>query len=127
LDVLEAHKRTTPLATLIFDECYLDTKSLRQILSTPEKLKHLTLGENVFNIHHSHELLPKLSPHPQEALEAIAPVAHSLETLVHLDSKWRLNPSNHHIARQRVAGDGLRSTRSKRWSATRGPSSTRQS
>lgn len=108
LEILEAHEKSTPLATLIFDECYLETKSLRQILSTPEKLKHLTLGENVFNIHHSHDLCPRLSPHPKEALEAIAPVAHSLETLIHLDSKWRLNPSNHHIARQRIAGDGMR-------------------
>lgn len=108
LEVLEPHKRTTPLATLVFDECYLETKSLRQILSTPEKLKHLTLGENVFNIHHSHDLLPKLSPYPQEALEAIAPVAHSLETLSHLDSRWRINPANHIVARKRISGNGMR-------------------
>ncbi|KAF3032380.1 hypothetical protein E8E12_002518 [Didymella heteroderae] len=108
LEVLEPHKRTTPLTTLIFDECNLETGSLQQILSAPEKLKHLTLGENVFNINRSHDLSPKLSPHPQEALEAIAPVAHSLETLVHLDSKWRLNPENHHIARQRITGEGMR-------------------
>jgi hypothetical protein len=108
LEVLESHKSTTPLTTLIFDECNLETKSLRQILSAPEKLKHLTLGENVFNINRSVELSPKLSPHPLDALDALAPVAHSLETLVHLDSKWRLNPENHHIARQRITGDGMR-------------------
>lgn len=108
LEVLESHEKSTPLTTLIFDECYLETTSLRQILSTPEKLKHLTLGENAFNIHHSHEISPKLSPNPEDALEALAPVAHSLETLIHLDSKWRLNPSNPHIARRRIAGPGMR-------------------
>ncbi|KAF1925052.1 uncharacterized protein M421DRAFT_70940 [Didymella exigua CBS 183.55] len=108
LEVLGPHQRTTPLTTLIFDECNLETTSLQQILSTPEKLRRLTIGENVFNIDRSVELSPKLSPHPLEALQALAPVAHSLETLVHLDSKWRLNPENHHIARQRITGDGMR-------------------
>lgn len=112
LDVLEPHRRTTPLTTLIFDECNLDPGSLRQVLSAPEKLKHLTLGENVFNINRSAELAPRLSPEPLAALEAIAPVAHSLESLTHLDSKWRLDPDNHTVSRRRITGDGLRNFRS---------------
>ncbi|UPX19994.1 uncharacterized protein EKO05_0010241 [Ascochyta rabiei] len=108
LEVLESHKRTTPLTTLIFDECNLEPKSLLHILGTPEKLKHLTLGENVFNINRSVECSPKLSPDPLAALEAIAAVAHSLESLTHLDSKWRLASENHMIARRRLPGDGMR-------------------
>ena len=108
LDVLESHKNTTPLTTLIFDECNLQTNSLRQILGTPEKLKNLTLGENIFNINRSQELSPRLSPDPVAALEAIAPVAHSLESLTHLDSKWRIHPGKFAITRKRITGEGLR-------------------
>ena len=108
LDVLESHKNTTPLTTLIFDECNLQVNSLRQILGTPEKLKNLTLGENIFNINRSQELSPRLSPDPVAALEAIAPVAHSLESLTHLDSKWRINPGKFAITRKRITGEGMR-------------------
>ncbi|XPS81065.1 hypothetical protein M3J09_013008 [Ascochyta lentis] len=108
LELLESHKRKTPLTTLIFDECNLEPKSLLHILGTPEKLKHLTLGENVFNINRSVECSPRLSPDPVAALEAIAAVAHSLESLTHLDSKWRLATDNHIIARRRVPGEGMR-------------------
>ena len=108
LDVLEPHKTTTPLTTLIFDECNLELKSLQQVLGTPEKLKHLTIGENVWNVNRTVGLSPTLSPKPAAALEAIAPVAHSLESLTHLDPSWRLNPETHRIARQRVPGDGMR-------------------
>lgn len=112
LDVLDPHKRSTPLTTLILDECNLEPGSLRQILFTPEKLKYLTLGENIFNINRSAELAPRLSPNPLAALEAIAPVAHSLESLTHLDSKWRLDPDNPSMARRRITGDGMRNFRS---------------
>ncbi|KAF2629200.1 hypothetical protein BU25DRAFT_489822 [Macroventuria anomochaeta] len=108
LEVLESCKRTTPLTTLIFDECILEPKSLQHILGTPETLRHLTIGENVFNINRTHRCDPRLSPNPAAALEAIAPVAHSLETLTHLDSKWRLNPDKHLVTRRRVPGSGLR-------------------
>ena len=108
LELLEPHQRTTPLTTLIFDECNLEPTSLQHILATPEKLKHLTIGENVFNINRTYGLSPKLSPNPIAALEAIAPVAHSLQTLTHLDSKWRLNPDKHLVTRKRVPGEGMR-------------------
>src|SRR5690242_17343947 len=62
LDVLEPHARTTPLTTLVFDECNLEPKSLQQLLGTPLKLKHLTLGENVFNVNRAVSLSPRLSP-----------------------------------------------------------------
>lgn len=108
LHLLDSHKTTTPLTTLIFDECNLEPTSLLHILSTPAKLKHLTLGENTFNINRSVECSPKLSPDPAAALAAIAPVAHSLESLTHLDSAWRIAPENHIIVRRRVQGDGMR-------------------
>ena len=108
LEILESHSRKTPLTTLIFDECDLKPKSLLHILRTPDKLKHLTLGENVFNINKSLKCSPKLSPDPVAALEAISAVAHSLESLTHFDSKWRLAPENHVIVRRRVPGDGMR-------------------
>ncbi|KAJ4986530.1 hypothetical protein SVAN01_07966 [Stagonosporopsis vannaccii] len=108
LDVLRPHAGTTPLTTLIFDECNLEPTSLQQLLATPRRLKHLTLGENVFNVNRTVGLSPRLSPDPAAALDAIAPVAHSLETLTHLDSKWRLNPDKHIITRRRVTGDGMR-------------------
>lgn len=112
LEVLHAHKGTTPLTTLIFDECNLEPQSLGHLLSTPHKLKHLTLGENVFNVNRTVGLSPRLSPDPAAALDAIAPVAHSLESLTHLDSKWRLNPDKHIITRRHVKGDGMRHFRS---------------
>ncbi|KAH6638824.1 hypothetical protein C7974DRAFT_122069 [Boeremia exigua] len=112
LDLLEPHKGTTPLTTLIFDECNIEPKSLKHLLSTPRQLKHLTIGENVFNVNRTVPLSPKLTPDPLAALEAIAPVAHSLETLTHLDSLWRLNPDKHLISRRQISGNGMRSFRS---------------
>ncbi|KAJ4311817.1 hypothetical protein N0V94_007759 [Neodidymelliopsis sp. IMI 364377] len=108
IPILESHKRKTPLTTLIFDECELETKSLLHILSTPEKLKHLTLGENVFNVNRSAEISPRLTTDPVGAIEALAAVAHSLETLRHLDSKWRIALEAHILTRRRVPGNGMR-------------------
>ena len=82
---LEPYATTTPLTTLIFDECELEPESLRRVLATPKALKHLTLGENVANVRHSRGPAPKLTSAPEGAMRALEPVAHSLETLTHLD------------------------------------------
>jgi hypothetical protein len=106
---LAPHARTTPLTTLVFDECQLSPHSLRSILSMPEKLKHLTLGENIFNINGTTPLAPKLTLSPDATLDALAVVAHSLESLTHLDSKWQTSRGTAHVLnRMRPASEGMR-------------------
>jgi hypothetical protein len=106
---LATHVRTTPLTTLIFDECQIEPQSLRCILRTPAKLKHLTLGENIFNTKGSTKLTPKLTPNYDTSLSALAEVAHSLESLTHLDSEWQTSRGTAHVLRRvRPAGEGLR-------------------
>lgn len=108
LQSLAAHTNKTPLTTLIFDECELEPKSLHSILRTPSRLKHLTLGENVFNINRSRQLNPRLSTQPGASLEALTAVAHSIESLTHLDPGWRRDVSPQVMRSIRPPGDGLR-------------------
>ncbi|CAI6294813.1 unnamed protein product [Periconia digitata] len=96
----------TPLTELTLDECILNPKSLGRILRTPKSLKHLTLGENVYNINGATGPSQNLTLKPLEAMEALAAVSHSLESLTHNDPQrrhcsdiYRSNP---------VKGDGLR-------------------
>ncbi|KAF2125321.1 hypothetical protein P153DRAFT_425753 [Dothidotthia symphoricarpi CBS 119687] len=107
LPELETHVKKTPLTTLEFNECELKPKSLLRILRTPEHLKHLTLGENVFNINTTTRLAPQLTRHANASLEALSAVAHSLETLKHYDPSWRIDP-DHRTCRIRPTGDGMR-------------------
>lgn len=108
IPALDGHVRLTPLTTLIFDECVLRPQSLLAILRTPVKLKHLTLGENVFNVRHSRRVEPTLSNSPTASLAALAAVAHSLETLVHHDPGWRLDTTSPRARRIHQSGQGLR-------------------
>lgn len=103
---LEPYEKTTPLTTLIFDECELTPKGIGHILRTPKALKHLTLGENVYNIRRSQGIAPNLSTAPAASLEALKAVAHSLESLTHFDPYWRLfgDASKY----RPVRGDGMR-------------------
>ena len=107
---LAPYAQSTPLTTLIFDECELELESLRSILRTPAALKHLTLGENIFNIHGSKSSNPRLSRHASSTIKVLSVVAHSLESLTHLDPSWRsrlyFNLNKQSI---RPAGDGMRS------------------
>lgn len=64
---------TTPLTTLIFDQCELKVDSLSRILSAPKNLKHLTLSE----------VSDVLSLDPQATMKSLMPIAKSLETLTH--------------------------------------------
>ncbi|CAO2647081.1 Nn.00g080030.m01.CDS01 [Neocucurbitaria sp. VM-36] len=105
---LASHIKTTPLTTLFFDECELEPKSLLSILRTPARLKHLTLGENVFNVNQARRLAPKLSKNAGASLEALAAVAHSLESLTHLDPGWKTDFSPHILRSIRPPGEGLR-------------------
>jgi len=86
---LEPYAHSTPLATLVFDECELEPKSLARILRTPKSLKNLTLGENVYNTNRSRSRNPRLSRTPEASLDALLETAHSLETLTHHDPCWR--------------------------------------
>ncbi|KAH7396421.1 hypothetical protein BKA66DRAFT_455075 [Pyrenochaeta sp. MPI-SDFR-AT-0127] len=105
---LATHSKKTPLTTLIFDECELEPESLHSILRTPIRLKHLTLGENVFNVNRSRRLKPRLSMRASASLEALSAVAHSIESLTHLNPGWRLDLSPHIVRSIRPTGDGLR-------------------
>lgn len=108
LPELEDHIKKTPLTTLIFDECDLEPGSLRAILGTPAKLKHLTLGENVWNVTRSKRIEPKLSKDASASLKALDAAAHSLETLSHTDPGWRLDSEPHGARRSRPPGQGMR-------------------
>ncbi|KAF1833999.1 hypothetical protein BDW02DRAFT_569529 [Decorospora gaudefroyi] len=105
---LASHVNKTPLTSLIFDECELEPKSLLSILRTPARLKHLTLGENVFNYTRLRRSKPSLSKNPSATLEALSAVAHSLESLIHLDPTWRNDPSLNVLRSVRPHGEGLR-------------------
>ncbi|RMZ68289.1 f-box domain-containing [Pyrenophora seminiperda CCB06] len=105
---LASHIKKTPLTSLVFDECELWPKSLRSILQTPAQLKHLTLGENVHNTSRSKMFNPVLTPNPVHSLEALSVVAHSLESLVHLDPLARALSGSFDLSSIRPPGDGLR-------------------
>jgi hypothetical protein len=99
---------TTPLTTLVFDECELEPASLRRILSTPKALKHLTLGENVANIRESQGPDPRLTSSPEAAIAALLPVAHSLETLTHFDPTWATLPDSGDPPHMQLKAPGMR-------------------
>ncbi|KAJ4346422.1 uncharacterized protein N0V89_010351 [Didymosphaeria variabile] len=106
LPELEPYAKSTPLTELVFDECELEPKSLGRILATPKNLRHLTLGENVYNVNEGRSANPRLTRAPEAALAALKHVAHSLETLVHHDPAWRLNANYHKPVP--IPGDGMR-------------------
>ncbi|KAJ4293532.1 hypothetical protein N0V90_008815 [Kalmusia sp. IMI 367209] len=106
LPELEPYAKSTPLTSLVFDECELEPKSLGRILATPKQLKHLVLGENVYNIKRRRGTQPRLTMAPEAALEALMHVAHSLESLTHYDPYWRLHRDSH--KHRPMAGNGMR-------------------
>jgi hypothetical protein len=108
LPTLQSHTRPTPLTTLVFDECELTSASLKDILRVPAKLKHLTLGENVWNTRQSRRIQPKLNKDAGAALEALTCVKHSLESLTHYDPSWRLDYDSHKCRRMSPPGNGMR-------------------
>jgi hypothetical protein len=108
LPALQSHTRPTPLTTLIFDECDLSPASLKDILRVPAKLKHLTLGENVWNTRNAKRIRPRLNKDAGATLEALACVKHSLESLTHLDPSWKLDYESHKARRMSPPGDGMR-------------------
>lgn len=105
---LASHAGKTPLMSLYLDECELQPQSLLSILRTPARLKSLTLGENVFNVNRSRGPKPILSRNPSATLKALSAVAHSLESLIHFDPGWHLDPSPHILRSVRPPGDGMR-------------------
>lgn len=105
---LRDHTTKTPLSTLIFDECEINPETLKDILRLPGKLKHLTLGENVWNSRRSMTGKARLTKNGQASMDALSEVAHSLETLVHHDPSWKLDMESHKARRMLIAGDGMR-------------------
>jgi hypothetical protein len=108
LQELAQYASTTPLTTLIFDECEIEPGSLRHILATPRSLKHLTLGENVYNISRDRGVTPRLSRAPDTTLQALLPVAHSLESLTHYDPKFIALGDPDRPPPLKLKGDGMR-------------------
>ncbi|KAH8732038.1 hypothetical protein GQ44DRAFT_822159 [Phaeosphaeriaceae sp. PMI808] len=109
IPALESHNKTTPLRTLIFDECEITPASLRSILRTPANLQNLTLGENVWNTNRSRVPNPILTKNATATLEALSSVAHSLERLTHLDPGWKINVhSERRSPPMLISGDGMR-------------------
>ncbi|KAF2685441.1 hypothetical protein K458DRAFT_301222 [Lentithecium fluviatile CBS 122367] len=106
LPVLEPYAKSTPLTTLVFDECDLNPTSVGRILRTPKALRHLTLGENVYNIEIAGIVAPRLSRAPEASLEALKEVAHSLETLTHHDPFWKVLDDSY--GHRPIKGDGMR-------------------
>jgi hypothetical protein len=106
---LATHVKKSPLTTLVLDECELEPSSLLSILRTPANLKQLVLGENVFNVGHSRQVNPRLTKDAPQSLDALSAVAHSLESLTHLNPGWRSDFNPHIFQSMRPPGDGLRS------------------
>jgi hypothetical protein len=105
---LASDTRKTPLTSLIFDECVLQPKSLLSILRMPARLKALTLGENVFNVNRSRQVKPVLTRNACASLEALSAVAHSLQSLTHLNPGWRVDRSPQVLRSIRPPGHGMR-------------------
>lgn len=105
---LKSHPTKTPLTTLVFDECEISPEALEDILRMPAKLKHLTLGENVFNTRASKACNPRLTRNVKGSMAALGQVANSLETLTHYDPSWKLDPESHKARRTNPPGEGMR-------------------
>lgn len=108
IPALRNHTAKTPLTTLIFDECEIKPETLKDILGLPAKLKHLTLGENVWNTRRSMTGKPRLNRNAQITMDALGQVANSLETLIHRDPSWKLDMESHKARRMLITGDGMR-------------------
>ncbi|KAF2260631.1 hypothetical protein CC78DRAFT_536293 [Lojkania enalia] len=105
---LSNYTSTTPLLSLAFEECEISPAALSSILRTPKSLRRLMLGENESNIRLRRGPKPLLSQAPDESLQALSYVAHSLETLYHIDPMWRTVQDHENPAPLQFKGDGMR-------------------
>jgi hypothetical protein len=81
LDFLRAYSRSTPLASLVLEECGVTAAGLSHILSAPRALQHLTIGESA---HHSHgSKSGPIGEQPIQLFAALALQKHSLRFLKH--------------------------------------------
>lgn len=88
-DVPKSMTGRTPLKTLILDECNICCEGLRALLSLPNALETLYLGENCHNMHHFEHSIPLGSNllffrKPKEMLRALEQQKHSLKSLTYL-------------------------------------------
>ncbi|KAF2492320.1 hypothetical protein BU16DRAFT_620704 [Lophium mytilinum] len=85
IEYLQQHQHTTPLTTLIFDECEISAPGLASVLCAPKGLTDLTLGEN---LHHSDFPSIWARRHRRDShdglVEALLQQAHSLQFFKHL-------------------------------------------
>ncbi|KAL5113586.1 hypothetical protein ACEQ8H_008534 [Pleosporales sp. CAS-2024a] len=101
--------KKTPLTRLQFIECELSPEALTDVLSMPARLTHLTLGENVWNTRASKQIRSRLlTSNAHASLDALKVVAHSLESLTHMDPSWRLDLESHTPRRISPPADGMR-------------------
>ena len=81
LDFLKAYSRSTPLASLVLEECGVTAAGLSHILSAPRALKHLTIGESAQHSHGSKS--EHIGEQPIQLFAALALQKHSLRFLKH--------------------------------------------
>ncbi|KAE8451443.1 hypothetical protein EG329_004072 [Mollisiaceae sp. DMI_Dod_QoI] len=87
---LSATPKSTPLKSLTFDECNIAVTGLAAILSVPQSLERLILGER---LHHLDETHPQaqLAWYPVSVLEALALQKDSLQYLKHIGKNNRIH------------------------------------
>lgn len=91
---------STPFTTLVFEECNIRSEGLCAILSLPEALDTLYLGENAISCHnfeaqrppHSNELFER---EPGRAMHALEQQKHALRVLTYVAVTTRLRGLAH--------------------------------
>lgn len=81
----------TPLESLVFEECNIDATALKLVLSKPEGLRRLTLGERIYHFHDNSA--GHLTGIPEKLADALSPQAASLEYLSQTQRTTRLMES----------------------------------
>ncbi|OCL02248.1 hypothetical protein AOQ84DRAFT_393100 [Glonium stellatum] len=82
LDFLRAYPASTPLTSLVLDECDISTAGLSHILSVPRGLKQLTISESAHHSDHDNKF-QQIGEQPIEIFAALEPQKHSLQFLKH--------------------------------------------
>jgi hypothetical protein len=82
---LSANPNSTPLKSLIFDECNINITGLAAILSVPKALEKLTLGERMYHMYRSGHV--PLGRSPALLLQALSLQKDSLQYLKHIGGR----------------------------------------
>ncbi|KAF2815807.1 uncharacterized protein BDZ99DRAFT_471132 [Mytilinidion resinicola] len=85
LEYLQQYQHTTPLTSLIFDECEISAPGLASVLCAPKGLTDLTLGENMHHSDYTDLFQRRRLRDSQDGLVgALLQQAHSLRFFKHL-------------------------------------------